>query len=213
MKTYQTSAPGFPVRGNGRPVPMHPDEAPAGPTPAAPPAAGEAKPATTTTPTTPAASVPAQPTADKAPEKSEKPTEKVDASQPKTDSELEEIRREREAFRKEAQAFKEFRERDLAAQRRAHVRGFGLAVPLSDEHLDKILPPDADPATTAGAAALAEFRKANSVLFRPASEAPIADPTKVVEDILGKDNVGRQIFGVRAVESMLTDRPRSGWLD
>lgn len=211
MKTYQTSAPGFPVRGNGRPVPMHPEgDATASPAPAATPAAGEAKPSTPTPPSAPAT---AQPAADKAPEKGEKPTEKVDASQPKTDPELEEFRREREAFRKEAQAFKEFRERDLAAQRRAHVRGFGLAVPLSDEHLDKILPPDADPATTAGAAALAEFRKANAVLFRPASEAPIADPTKVVEDIVGKENLGRQIFGARAVESMLTDRPRSGWLD
>lgn len=214
MKVYRTSAPGFPVRGNGQPVPLHPEGEGAGTTTPAP--------TTTTTATSPtstsgAEQKPATTTAPAPSEKksadTEKPPAKTEAPAKSAADELDEIRREREAFRKEAESYAALRARDLAAQRRAAVRGFGLAVPMSDELLDKMLPSDIDPSTTAGAAALAEFRKNNSTLFQAVAPAPIADPTKVVEDILGKENMDRRIFGARAVESMLTDKPRSGWLD
>lgn len=212
MKVYRTSAPGFPVRGNGQPVPFHPDgdgtAARAAPTTTTPsPSGAEQKPVTTT------ASAPAPATAEKKADDTEKPTAKAEAPAKSAADELDEIRREREAFRKEAESYAALRARDLAAQRRATVRGFGLAVPMSDELLDKMLPADVDPSTTAGAAALAEFRKNNSTLFQASAPAPIADPTKVIEDILGKENMDRRIFGARAVASMLTDKPRSGWLD
>ena len=114
---------------------------------------------------------------------------------------------EREAAKTETDAARAQRETEIATKRREFVRGMGLAVQLSDEHLDAIVPKDADPRTDAGKVALNKFREdpKNRALFSGPLAAPTFDADVFALELCGgKEKAGgRLIFGPAHVHSLL----------
>lgn len=207
------TTPGDPARWRGH-VPMAPEgEQSAGGTGGAPPAAAQtpaSTPAGETQASTPTAGQAEPPAQTPAPAKASggKSAEELLAA---IEAERAALAAERAAYATEVQALRSFREADLAAERRAAVRAMVLAVPMTDEQIDRFVP-KVDPRTDAGRVALAQFREQNSAFFVGPAPAPVVDPKKVIEDIVGgANNVNRRLFGGRAAESMIAPPRKTDW--
>lgn len=210
MKSFQTSAPGYPTRGFMRHVPMAPEgdgqDSGSGSDQPSAEAAADKKPDDAPT----SQSTPER----RADTKSDGKPEDVGSILAALKAEREALAAERVEFRREIDLTKADRAKERAAERRQFVRSMGLALPLNDVNLDGLLAPlgDIDPRTDAGRAALNKFRQDNAStgLFAGPVAPESLDPTKVVEDVVGgAANVERKLFGGRAAISMMTPTKKS----
>lgn len=115
------------------------------------------------------------------------------------------MRKEREALAQERQANTDWREGQIAAQRRAEVRGYGLAVDLSDAELDALIP-KVNPSTAEGRTALTKWReeKTASGLFKGPAAPPSADPEQVVTAVTERVKTSSRLVRPGVVRNALT---------
>lgn len=202
--------PGEPLRWRGH-APMHPDPAPAPAIPPnpEPPPIPPAKPAPAPAP---APAPPAKPAPVDDDPKALIAAMKAEREQLAADRAA--FAEERKAFNAETAAAKAAREGDTAAKRRAFVRSMTLAVPLSDEHLDAVVPKE-DPTTPTGQANLLKWRQEpkNAPLFTGVVNAPAFDMDKFCDEAAGGAEVAktRTVFGAAWAKSMIETPATKEW--
>lgn len=109
------------------------------------------------------------------------------------------LRAESQALKAERDAWAAERHAEVATQRRAFIRGMGLAASLNDKDLDAILP-SSDPRTDAGRQELVAWRESRAGLF----DSPAAPPSLKAEDFAKTLGVEKsRIIGPTAIASAL----------
>lgn len=173
---------------------------------AAAPASQAASHASASTPSTSAPSVAPAAKAPEEPKAPAKPSEFA-AALAQLEAEKAALIAEREATKKEREATVRDRTLEIARQRRAFVRDtLGLAAPLDDDTLDRLLP-DADPRTAEGRLALGKWKEGQTWAFPRVTEAPSAKPEDIIKRLPERQQKS-VLFGADALQHAMVQMRR-----